>query len=327
MTRRVLLGVAAGIAVFAAISVYADVSEIGARLGGFAWWSFAAAIGLALVNYALRFARWTLYLADRDIAVPPRTSLLVFIAGFALSITPGKVGELLKSFLLRASLEIPIARSAPVVVAERLTDLVAVVLLALAGVALYGVGAATVVAGGAVVVAGLVVLAWPTLAGALIDLATRPRRLTRYRARLHDLHRELGQLIRPWPLAWATGLGALAWLAECVGFALIVNGFPGADVPLGLAILIYAVTTLAGALSFLPGGLLVTEAGMTLFLVESARGVERATAAAATILTRLATLWFAVALGLAALAVYRRLAPGAASQALERDLAAPAADP
>jgi glycosyltransferase 2 family protein len=324
-TRRVLLVVAAGIAVFAVISVYADVSEIGSRLVGFAWWSFAAALGLALVNYALRFVRWTIYLRDRGLDVPPRTSLLVFIAGFALSVTPGKVGELLKSFLLRASLDIPIARSAPIVVAERITDLVAVVLLALAGVALYGIGTATVVAGGAVVLTGLVVLSWPPLAGALIDLATRPRRLARYRERLRDLHRELGQLIRPWPLTWATAIGAIAWLAECIGFALIVNGFPGADVPLGLAILIYAVTTLAGALSFLPGGLLVTEAGMTLFLVESARGVERATAAAATILTRLATLWFAVALGLVALAVYRRLAP-AAAEALERDLGSPPAD-
>jgi len=325
-TRRTLLAVAAGVAVFAGISVYADVREIGERLAGFAWWSFAAALGLALVNYALRFVRWTIYLRDRALEVPPGTSLLVFIAGFALSITPGKIGELLKSFLLRASFDIPIARSAPIVVAERLTDLVAVVLLALVGVALYGIGGATVIAGGAVVLAGLVVLSWPLLAGALIDLVTRPRRLSRFRGRLHELHRELVQLIRPWPLAWASAIGVLAWLAECIGFALIVNGFPGADVPLGLAILIYAVTTLAGALSFLPGGLLVTEAGMTIFLVESAHGVERATAAAATILTRLATLWFAVALGLAALALYRRRAPAAAAQALERDLAPPPAD-
>jgi glycosyltransferase 2 family protein len=325
-SRRVLVVVAAGIAVFAGISVYADVSEIAARLRGFAWWTFAAAIGLALVNYALRFARWSIYLRDRGLAVAPRLSLLVFIAGFALSITPGKVGELLKSFLLRASLDIPIARSAPVVVAERVTDLLAVVLLALVGAALYGIGLATAIAGGVVVLGGLVVLSWPPLAAALINLATRPRRLSRFRVRLHALHRELAQLIRPWPLAWATAIGAVAWLAECVGFALIVNGFPGADVPLGLAILIYAVTTLAGALSFLPGGLLVTEAGMTLFLVRSARGVERATAGAATILTRLATLWFAVALGLVALALYRRLAPVGAAEALDRDLGSPPAD-
>jgi uncharacterized protein (TIRG00374 family) len=101
-----------------------------------------------------------------------------------------------------------------------------------------------------------------------------------------------------------------AWACECVGFALIIAAFPGTDVPIGLATLIYAVTTIAGALSFLPGGLLVTEATMTLFLVEASRGVDQPTAVAATILTRLATLWVAVVLGLLALTALRRLAPG-----------------
>ena len=318
-SRRLLAVTLAGVAVFAAVSIYGDVSELGARLAGYAWWTFAAALGLALANYALRFARWTLYLRRRGLAIPPRTSAAVFLSGFALSITPGKVGELIKSFLLRATCGVPVAASAPIVVAERMTDLIALLLLGLAGVALYGVGTGTVLAGAALVAAGLVVLASPRLAGALIDLATRPRRLARLRPRLLEIHAGLAALVRPWPLTWATAIAAAAWLAECIGFALVVHGFPGTDVPLDLAVLIYAVTTVAGALSFLPGGLLVTEAGMTLLLVEASRGVDQATAAAATILIRLATLWFAVGLGLLALALLRRLAPAAAG-AIAADL-------
>jgi len=77
-------------------------------------------------------------------------------------------------------------------------------------------------------------------------------------------------------------------------------------VALGLAIVIYAGTTIAGALSFLPGGLGVTEGAMTLALVSGAAHFDRASAVAATLLTRLATLWFAVALGIAFLALARR---------------------
>jgi uncharacterized protein (TIRG00374 family) len=112
-----------------------------------------------------------------------------------------------------------------------------------------------------------------------------------------------------------------------VGFSLIIAAFPGTDVPLGLATLIYAVTTIAGALSFLPGGLLVTEASMTLFLVQSSGGVDQPTAVAATILTRLATLWFAVLIGLAALAILYRVAPDAARALRASDPAAPAPEP
>jgi len=319
-TRGLLVVIAGGAAVFAGVSIYGDVHELGNRLAGFAWWTFAAALGLALTNYALRYARWTLYLRNRSLAVPARTSALVFVSGFALSVTPGKIGELIKSYLLRAILAIPIARSAPIVVAERVTDLIALLLLALVGVGLYGIAGTTVAAGGALVLAGLVVLAWPSLSHRLIDAATGPRRLARYRPRLRELYAGLAELVRPWPLTWGTAIGVVAWLSECAGFALIVSGFSGTHVPFALAILIYASTTVAGALSFLPGGLVVTDAGMT-WLLQSARGADQATAAAATILTRLATLWFAVVIGLVALAVLRRHAP-AASRTLDGELAA-----
>jgi glycosyltransferase 2 family protein len=308
-SRRLVVVIAAGVAVVAGFSVYADVSELGDRLAGFAWWTFAAALALALGNYAIRLVRWSLYLRNREIEVPARVSVLTFLAGFALSITPGKIGELIKSYLLRESCGVPLARSAPIVVAERVTDLLALLILGIAGVAVYGVAREMVLAGAAVLALGLLVLAWPRLAHGLIRLVTRPRPLARFQPRLRTFYDGLAELAHPRVLWWSTGLAVLAWLAECVGFALIVYGFAGTDVPLGLATLIYAVTTVAGALSFLPGGLLVTEATMTLFLVEASRGVDQPTAVAATILTRLATLWFAVAIGLAALAILRAVVP------------------
>ncbi|HEX5063643.1 MAG TPA: flippase-like domain-containing protein, partial [Kofleriaceae bacterium] len=80
----------------------------------------------------------------------------------------------------------------------------------------------------------------------------------------------------------------------------------GAHVDLGLAMVIYAGTTIAGALSFLPGGLGVTEGAMSMALVKGAAKLDPSTAVAATLLTRLATLWFAVVIGVAFLALARR---------------------
>ena len=311
-TGRLLIALVIGVAVFAAMSVYADVGQLGERLGGFGWWAFGAALALALVNYLLRYVRWSLYLRAADIDVPRGTSALVFVSGFALSVTPGKVGELIKSYLLREIYAIPIAQSAPVVVAERVTDLLALLVLGVFGVAAYGFAMTVVVACGAVVGTGLLFLAWPRLGLGAIRLITKPKRLQKLGGRLREFYQGLVGLVRPTRLLWSTSLAVAAWLAECVGFALIVSAFPGTDVPVGLATLIYASTTIAGALSFLPGGLIVTEAAMTMFLVEAARGVDEPTAAAATILTRLATLWFAVLLGVAAMTWLRRRMPTAA---------------
>ncbi|HWO19768.1 MAG TPA: lysylphosphatidylglycerol synthase transmembrane domain-containing protein [Kofleriaceae bacterium] len=299
----VAIAVVVGVAAYAMLG---DVRDVGARLGGFAWSAFALALALALGNYAIRFVRWELYLRHQGVRVPRGTSALVFGAGLSLSITPGKVGELVKSFLLRELCGAPATRTAPIVIAERITDLTALLALAVIGVAAYGMHATIVAVAGGLVAGGLVLLAWPRAARALLALVTRPRRLQRFRAPLGELYDGLAGLCRPRLLVTATALAIPAWAAECVGFAAIVGGFPGAHVSLPLAMVIYASTTIAGALSFLPGGLGVTEGAMILLLVESAAGLSDAAAFDATLLTRLATLWFAVVLGLFCLAIARR---------------------
>ena len=315
--RRLIFVMIVGVAVFAGFSIYADVGKLGDRLLTLAPTAVIAALLLALGNYSIRFVRWELYLRAVGVAAPRRTSLLVFIAGFALSVTPGKLGELVKAVLLREAAWAPAERTATVVVAERATDLLALVILGIVGVAAYGVASSLVIAASLVTAIGIAFLSSRRLAEGAIALIGRIPRIGRIAPRLTDAYQHMEGLVRPGPLAWATGLGMLAWLCECIGFALICRGFPGADVPLGLATLIYAVTTVAGALSFLPGGLLVTEASMTLLLVRWAHGLDRPAAVAATIVTRLCTLWFAVVLGLVAFLVLRREKPAVATSGIE----------
>lgn len=311
--RRLLIVTILGVAVFAVFSIYADVAKLGDRFLKFAPSAVAFALVLASGNYAVRFVRWHLYLRRVAVQVPLGTSLLVFVAGFAMSVTPGKLGELVKAVLLKETSGADPARVAPVVVAERATDLLALVILGVLGVATYGVAREMVVVAAAVTAVAIFLLAWRPAAHATIGLIGKIPKLGRLAPKLLNSYDHMEQLVRPWPLTWATALATLAWLCECVGFALIVNGFPGAHVDLGLATLIYAATTVAGALSFLPGGLLVTEASMTLMLVASAQGLDRPAAVAATILTRLCTLWFAVVLGLVCLLLLRRVKPSAAA--------------
>jgi uncharacterized protein (TIRG00374 family) len=101
-------------------------------------------------------------------------------------------------------------------------------------------------------------------------------------------------------------LSVISWFFECAAFWAVVNGFAGASVDIQAATFIYASMTVAGALSFLPGGLGVTEAGMLAMLEQLATGCGRSVAAAATFVTRLCTLWFAVLVGIVALLVFAR---------------------
>src|SRR5207237_10418287 len=73
-------------------------------------------------------------------AIPRGESALIFCSGLSMTMTPGKVGEWLKSYLLRERWRVPFGASAPIVLAERLTDGVAMLLLALGGLLAYGIG-------------------------------------------------------------------------------------------------------------------------------------------------------------------------------------------
>jgi glycosyltransferase 2 family protein len=305
MSRRWLWIAIAAAIVIAAVAMLGDVGKLGARLDGFGWWALFAAMGLALTNYTIRFLRWQLYLRHQNVIVPLGSSALVFGAGLSLSITPAKLGELVKSYLLKELHDIPATQTAPIVVAERVTDLIALLVLAVIGVAAYGMGQTLVAIAGGAIAFGLVLLAWPRPTRWLLDRATSPAFARRFREPLHQMYGGLASLCRPSVLVPATLIAIPAWACECVGFAAIVNAFPGAHVDLGLAMVIYAATTIAGALSFLPGGLGVTEGAMTAMLVTTASGVDKALAFDATLLTRLATLWFAVALGLVLLTIAR----------------------
>ena len=83
------------------LGLYADFGSLRAELASFRWELFPLALALTALNYLLRFFRWQRYLAKLEIEVPPRRSFAIFVAGLTMTITPAKLGELLKSGLLK----------------------------------------------------------------------------------------------------------------------------------------------------------------------------------------------------------------------------------
>lgn len=303
--RRIVLGAALGALVYAALVAYADLSEIGRAMGAFRWGAFGAALGLAFTNYLLRFVKWEIYRRQLSIDLGVGESFTVYLAGFSMSVTPAKLGEVLRSFLLKERRGVPIATSAPIVLADRLTDLVALILLAAFGTLAFRLGVGLLVAGTAM--AALVV----------VTVGVRPvgRRLGRLLGRLPVLRRRADSMEEMFRSAYAlcrlpnlvvpTILAVAAWFAECVAFYLIVNAFAGTAVDLEASVFVYSAATIAGAVAMVPGGVGVAEGGMTGLLMMLVVSMRPGVASCATILVRLATLWFAVIVGLVALAALR----------------------
>ena len=281
-------------AVFAGLALYGDLPELLSQVSSFPVAYWFGVMGLALANYLFRLARWHYYLRVLDIDIGFRASAIIFFSGLSMAISPGRVGELAKSYYLSEKRGVPLARSAAAVVAERVTDVMGVLLLSLWGLTLvpYGWAAALAVLAA---IGLLIAFAMSPWGSGMVHRLPIPGRWRPFVSTSRDSFR---QVLSVRPLALALLLAVLAWFAEGCALWLVLRGLD-ADGSLGEAVSIYAAATLLGAATMLPGGLIGTEGGMVALLRQI--GLDRPLASTATFIIRVCTLWFAVAIGLVAL--------------------------
>jgi glycosyltransferase 2 family protein len=327
--RRVIAVMLLAVVVYGAYALLSGLGNIRESLHTYAWWTFAAACGLAFTNYVVRFLKWEYYLSVLGIrGIPKSESFLTFLSGFVLTVTPGKVGEVFKSLILFQLRGVPIERTAPIVVAERVTDLIGVIVLITVGSVSFpgGVGVVLACVGAVLVVALLVFVSRPSLTRRLLDLLPRlPGRLGaaagRVVPRVEESLDKLRALTTPGRLVVPALLSVVAWSCECVALWVILGGF-GAPPGLSFTAFVYATATLAGALIPVPGGLGVTE-GVIKEQLAHLGGVAEGTAFASMLLVRFATLWFAVLVGFVALAILRATHPRLAADEASRPVPLP----
>lgn len=296
---------AIGVAVYAFFGLRSEWSETRGALSAFAWRLLPALLLLSLGNYAIRFVRWEVYLRMLGIRVPLASSAQVFLSGLAMTITPGKVGEFLKSYLLKEAHGVPMATSAPVVLVERIGDLLGLVLLASFGVAAYRPDTIPIlVLAASGCAASIAVLQSPRLTGWVLAAIRRMPSGRRVEPALREMLESSRALLGLRALAVGLCLATGAWFCECAGYWLTLRGFGVDGFELGLGVFGYSVSTLAGVVS--PGGIGVTDAGL-IQIAEQLRSVSPAVSTAASFVVRVCTLWFAVGLGALALLRFRTL--------------------
>lgn len=309
LRSKIIVSALIGLAVVVILGLVADVREVGQSFSAFNWGLLPAILGFTLLNYALRWLKWDYYLRRMGMGqgVSRADSVLLFTSGMVMAVTPGKVGEVLKSYLLKRINGTPISASAPIVLAERVTDGIAMLLLMGVGLTLYAPARPAFVALLILTVAGLLIVQSRTLMERLVAIIGGAPLGKRFAPRLMTMYDSSRQLLSWQILFPSTIISLISWFFECVAFYYVLRGLdlPPSGLLLLIATFVFAASTLFGLVSFLPGGLGVSEAssaGLLVLLVPMATGP----ASTATIIIRFCTLWFGVALGAVALAIAQR---------------------
>ena len=303
LRNKIFISVAIAALIGIIFSFYANISQLESAFERFSYAILPLIPLCAFINYMFRFARWEYYLRILGIQVPRSESFEVFISSLSMAVTPGKMGEVMKSYFLKSMRGVPISKSAPIIVAERITDSLDLLIISLIGAYSIGYGK-DVILFTAVLFAVLIgIISSRTLSMKIIRTAEKIPFVAKRIKPIEVAYESSRVILTGKALIISTAVGLVGWFIECLGFLLVLEGL-NVHLKYLSASFIYAFSLVIGSISFLPGGLGVTETSLTGLLVLAK--IPRNAAVAATFIVRAATLWFAVIIGVGMLSYMQK---------------------
>lgn len=188
------------------------------------FWMLGLGVGVTFLTYTLRAIRWRILLAPVG-PVRLRTAFRTTVIGFtALFLLPGRVGEVLRAYLVARHENLPATSAFATVIVERLLDMATVILLFAAAMLFSGVDVGREVRWASAIGAAGAVGAF----GLLFLFAGHPERLGRLAARLGrrlpaSMADGLAKVVR----TFAEGLAVMrspSHLAAAAGWSIAVWG-------------------------------------------------------------------------------------------------------
>ena len=239
---------------------------------------------LVVWNLTFRIARWSLMCGALGVPTPLTRTVLYYLAGLTLALTPARLGEIIRLWVIARCHGYSYARLGPLFIGDWLGDAVSYLLLAAVGLSVFLDAAAPVLAAAVVVLVAISLFLHPRLLRWIVGLVYR---IVGVRPRFFAVLRGIiGKVMLLMSARTAAGLVLLGCLAGLGPSAMlyIVAHQVGIELNALQSVFIVATGVLAGGLTMLPGGVGGTEPTMFAFLV--LLGAPADAALAAVILQR-----------------------------------------
>jgi uncharacterized protein (TIRG00374 family) len=303
LKKKVIVSIVIAGVFYLAFTIYADFSNVVEAFRKFNLLLLPVLLLLSFLNYFARFLKWDYYLSIVKVKMKKIDSLSTFMSGLIMSVTPAKLGEVLKSVLVKKITGEPISKTAPIILAERITDFLSLLLIAIVGAFVFDYGGSITIVVAAFFVLIIFIISNKRIALPIINFSERIPLIKKYIHNIHSAYESSYQLLKLKPLFLMTLLSLVSWGFECWGYYIILLNF-NVDFGILWASFSYSFSTIVGAISMLPGGLGVTEGSLTFLLVQKKVPVD--ISVATTFIIRVVTLWFAVLVGIVSLTLYQK---------------------
>ena len=293
--KSLLLGILGIIAIYAIILIVFDINIISEKIGDFDPQYLPIIIPLIPLTWGVLFLRWNLLLKNSDIDIPLKDNFMIFISGFALGVTPGKVGELIKSQLLKNKFNIPRTKTAPLVIVERFYDFFAIAVISLFGILVfeYSIYIFGILIIGITIF--LIVTSSEKIFLKFLNKIEKIKFLKNFSNELPKSFNVIQKSTRGKIFPLSITLSVIFWFLDSIIAYLTLFSFGIDIIDYFVLMSIYTSSIILGVISFLPLGIGVVEGSLVGFL--SLNGIEFHLATAIVVFIRFFTRWIGVMAG------------------------------
>ena len=299
LDNRLILVLVAVVVIYAIFLFISDFSIISEKISNFKTNYLPLILLLVSVSWIPMIVKWHFLLKNCEIDVPLRKSIAVFFAGIAFEITPGQIGSLIKSQLLKTSSNIPRTKTVPIIVAEKLYDLIGAILASVIGIIILGMNFYLIIIAILALAVIFFFMFYRPASEIFFKRVTKTKFFSKYVENISEFDKIVQKSTNVKAATVCILLGVTYWFIISTAAYYILMAFDVNILDYLTVLAIYTTSILLGAISFVPAGIGVAEGSIAgLFTLN---GIDVSTALILSVMIRVLTLWFSVSVGFIAL--------------------------
>ena len=255
---------------------------------------------LAILYMIISSWRYSCILKRIGINLQFKEYFWLFSAGESMAITPGGLGAVVKSYLLKKKLGVSFSSTAPTIIFERWIDLAGILLLlGIISILITTVESTAVLIIGTIFLISVFAFFKTKLGFSIVKRITRKIKFFNKFVSQFDESQESAVKLFSVETILRTLPSTL--VIRVIQLVMVFLIFISLDIDFDVLLTghILFTSSMIGSLSFLPAGIIVTEASLLGLMLKN--GLNLGLATVAVFLIRLVTLWFATIIGFFAL--------------------------
>ena len=301
MYKKTILVISGVIGLYAILMFASDIKSMSEQFQNFRLEYVFLIIPIIIFSFFIRGFRWLLFLKYLKINIGIKNSFGIYFAGMAFGVTPAKVGELIKSQILKNKYSIAISKTAPIIFVERYYDLFGIAIISFIVLLFLNFETWIILILLAVSILFLGIAQQKSISLKILNSFSKIPFFNKYVNNLITGYETIHVLLSPKIFIKSILLSKSAWIVESIGVFFVFQAF-NSSLDFSNILFIFTSSTLLGGISLLPAGIGVTEGGMIAQLL--LHDIDYSFALCLVLTVRLFTLWMSVIIGFISLKFY-----------------------